>query len=506
MIMGITKAILVGVSEYPALNLTQLPLCKNDLLEMKKALISGLNITENNILLHGENGIVIKKDLFNSIISFINKSNKDDTLIFYFSGHGSKNTLALSDCMVNLQSLVDLIEEIQIKCKIIILDSCHSGYVDISDVPQVDINESVEFFSGYGYAVMASCTSEQASRFDYNRNMSLYTRFVCDALTSKFLIRDGKKSLESINQAIFRFAEMENNKTSKSIQSPIFRSKIGGTIFFDVEDYYPYKSKEIYEETDNYIIYSVEPIKNRNAKQLKSKIILRLPCTMETISDYSKEICQRILYEEIYSDSISETRYKGKASNIITCHFGYDELDMVSDCYVCYTVWIDDTQNRDIWYRKSKNTHWVNDVYVNQNNSYFTMKTLQNSSMDADQLIDITKECTANIINTSEKAIKIFRDFLNTDISEEQLIEKLAPLKKELFKWYMKQSDLPYPPDNLKKWSDANINLANVSIDFSMIYDKQNLSKVSSENRKRLMIESIHKYEEALEELKIIDF
>lgn len=501
--MGKTKAILVGVSEYPALNASSLPLCKNDLIEMKDALVTGLNVKDTDILVCGNDGIVTKSNFVSSIITFLKTAAKGDVLFFYFSGHGSKNSLALSDGLINLQDLIDLIDNIPITCKIVILDSCHSGNAQLGIIPQMDINESIDLFAGHGYAVMASCGADQTSGFDEDRQMSLYTRFVCDALTAPYLVQKGRKSLEAINQAVFRFAEVHNNKAiNKRKQAPIYRSSIGGTVFFDVETYKPYKAKEIYEETDDYIIYCVKPIKNHKAKQLRVDVLLRFESTFTHIAEYSKEICKKVLYADVYADLSCEKRYAGEPSNIITCHFGYDETDMVSGSYVCHTVWVDDTQKKDIWYRDSKNTQWINNVFVHKNTSYNALKLLHKNSMTEDELIRTTKEYTANIINASEKLIKQFREYLNGVISEQQLIDSLPTLNDEIRKWFIKQSDLPIPPAKLDKWAKANETLACAAVDFSLYYDEQNLSKWSSDNRKQLMLSAVHKYECALEELK----
>ena len=133
--MGTIKALLVGVCEYPALKAPSLPFCKNDLYAIKNALQSGLCIAKENILLCGENGTVTIKKLIDSIKTILSTAHPEDTFIFYFSGHGGKNCLALSDGKVNLQSLVDLIEQVPLKSKIAILDSCHSGSFELTTIP-----------------------------------------------------------------------------------------------------------------------------------------------------------------------------------------------------------------------------------------------------------------------------------------------------------------------------------------------------------------------------------
>lgn len=85
------------------------------------------------------------------------------------------------------------------------------------------------------------------------------------------MIREGKKSLESINEAIFHFAKIWNAKHPSQTQTPIFRSNIGGTIFFDVEEYKPYRIANVYEETEAYIIYNVAPVHTGLAKRYLRK-------------------------------------------------------------------------------------------------------------------------------------------------------------------------------------------------------------------------------------------
>ena len=217
---------------------------------------------------------------------------------------------------------------------------------------------------------MASCGADQYSGFSEDNEISLYTSFVCDALTARFLIRKGKKSLEAINEAIFHLAEVSNRKGKRNFQQPIFRSSIGGTIFFDVEEYNPYKIAKVYEETDNYIVYKVEPVPHAGAKRLSVKVILRFQSSVEQIAEIATKIKNKVLYYEVYQNEIAEARYKGCAANIIWCYFGYDEDDMVDCNFTCHSTWVDDTQDKEYWYRTSKNTIVAKGIHIDVHGSY----------------------------------------------------------------------------------------------------------------------------------------
>ena len=109
------------------------------------------------------------------------------------------------------------------------------------------------------------------------------------------MIREGKKSLEMISEAVYQYAKAWERNEGKLTQNPIFRSNIGGTIYFNVEDYAPYKAKTIYEETDRYIIYSVQPLHTGLAKRLSAKIILRYECSLTEIASIADEVRLKIL-------------------------------------------------------------------------------------------------------------------------------------------------------------------------------------------------------------------
>ncbi len=503
--MGVVKALLVGVCQYLTIECPPLPLCKNDLYAMRNAFIQGLGVNSKKIHICGETGVVKKENLIFSIQTVLKDMTNDDTFIFYFTGHGGKNCLVLSDGVINLQELINIMDKIHTKSKIAILDSCHSGGFSLDNVPVMDVDETIEHFAGRGFAVLASCGADQVSGFHKEREISLYTSFVCDALTSRFLIRKGKKSLEAINEAIFHFAEMSNRNGTSNVQQPIFRSSIGGTIFFDVEEYNPYKVARIYEETDNYIIYSVEPVHHAEAKRLSVKVILRFQSSMEQIAEIATEIKNKVLYCEVYQNEIAEARYKGRAANIVWCYFGYDEDDMVDGNYICHTTWIDDSQDKKWWYRISKNIVVVKGVHIDIHSSYELIKSFNENVIGKDELIKITREYTANIISAAEQYIKIFREYLNNTITEEQLIDRVDPLNIEISKWYFKQNELPIPQKELRDWVQIHEKLACTIHDFSLFYNKKHLETWKSENRKWLLTNAIKQYETELEELKNAD-
>lgn len=172
-----------------------------------------------------------------------------------------------------------------------IFDTCRSGHFKINSLPEVDYESSLKEFIGTGYAVLASSSANQ---FSYNypdskKQLSLFTSFLNDALTARVLLKEGKKSLDDIINLLFQYMKIWNLKYPKDVQTPIFRSKLGGTIFFSWK-IYTLRIKQLFLEKEKYRIYKVEPIHTARAKRYVVKVILKDLLTLEEISKVHKEI------------------------------------------------------------------------------------------------------------------------------------------------------------------------------------------------------------------------
>lgn len=467
------KALLIGVANYlPELHAPNLLLCKNDIIAMRKSLLKGLKMSSEEISVVGSDLISIEQ-FVKSLQTMERLVKEDETFIFYFTGHGGKDCLLLSDGMVELQSVIDYIEKSNAKNKIIILDCCHSGGFELGKTPELAINESVEKFVGYGYAVFASCGAAEMSGFNDERKISTYTSFVCDAIESPYIIRKGKKSLEDINRAIYQYSQVWNQKRPLQKQTHIFRENIGGTIFFDVDKYEPYITKKIYLERDDYIIYDVEPVHIPAVKRLSVKVLLRYPCTKDEIAHIAKCVVKEVLYADVYKNEKSERHFMGKAANIIGCYFGYDD-DMIDPNFVFHTIWVDDTQDKEHWYTEAKNKHIIDGVCVEVNKSYEMVKrVMHEDEVDTEQFVANIRTLMAKLTNAGESYLRKVREYKNQVISEELLIQEVKVYNKEINALYLELTDADVPPKELHDWFLINEQIAGDIHDYSLFYNKK---------------------------------
>lgn len=186
----------------------------------------------------------------------------------------------------------------------------------------------------------------------------------------------------------------KNNPTKR--QDPIYRANIGGTILFEVEDYKPYEIKKYFEDTEQYTIYTVEPLHNGIAKRYCVKVILKQPFSFSEISQLNHEIVKKVRFLEIYGNSNAQRHWHGKPANLIFCYFGFDESDITNGNYICHTTWADETQDKKYWYfaeseldippnelkewshRCSNLAATIHDFTLFYNQKYISMRTPEN--------------------------------------------------------------------------------------------------------------------------------
>ncbi|KWZ94637.1 caspase domain protein [Anaerococcus hydrogenalis] len=502
-------ALIVGVSNYDLIGAPNLGFCKNDIKYFSEALIKGLSAKKEQIVKLGENDVVKKQSFINVLRKFDFEDENEDTFIFYFSGHGgincNKHFLIFSDGYLETEDLIEYINKINVKNKLLIFDTCYSGHFEINSLPEIDYESSLKEFIGTGYAVLASSSANQYLRNhpDSKKQSSLFTSFLNDALTARILLKEGKKSLDDIINLLFKYMKIRNIKHPEYAQTPIFRSKLGGTIFFSVEKYIPYVSNNYFLEREKYKIYQVEPIHNARAKRYKVKVILKDIFTLEDISKVHKEIVSFIKNIEVYKSEKFERYWKGKSANIIFCYYGKSEDDILNSNFLCKTIWVDDTQDKDWWYNLSNKSKFVNDVYFDINSNYESLnKFYAENTADDTYLIHQTKDIIINMINLAEMLIKSFNELLNEEATEKEFIEEFEKISPKITDYYCKESNLDLPSNKIKDWSSACTGLSATIYDFTLFYGEDALKNRTYDNRIACMKMTKTKYNSDLEKLK----
>ena len=503
-------ALIIGVSKHTTIHANDLAFCKNDIYAMQQAFTQGLNVEPSDITLCGTSDTVSMADLIAALHQLSETSEIDDTLLVYFSGHGMTKDnihyLVLSDKLVQTNELIGYLESNKAKNKVLFLDCCLAGNFKVDGTAIFNVDETADTFAGKGYAVIASCNAQQCSYGHPDKPISLFTKFLCDALSVKSIIREGKKSLHDIRKLVFMLLEGWNKHNPSKIQNPIYRANLGGTIYFDVQDYKPYITKQFFADRDSYIIRSVEPTHSGIAKRYSVRVILKQPMSFSEIAVLNHEIVQEVRSLNIYSNEMQEKRWKNTPANIIFCYFGLDETDILNNNYICHTTWADDTQDKNWWYRLDKNCEVINDIHFNIGTYYQSLKSFtEEHTAEREQLISDTKTIISRMVTLAEQLISIYNEFLNESKSEDDFRNEISEISGELTKLYFAETGLDIPPNDLKEWCQCCSGLAGTIHDLTLYYGHNKFEERTPENRKACMDMSIKQYYRDLEKLKTVE-
>ena len=533
---GEKYALLVSVGNYQKQNLVDLVTWKSDLDLIQRGLTQGLKLKEENLRVLGSEGCVSVRELALAIQNFAKMLKKEDTFFFYFSGHGRNGELTFSDMGLALPSILAFIGELPCKNKIVILDCCYSGDFQTEGTRGMSLEDSAESFAGHGMAILASSSANEVSRLDESGQYSLYTGIVNMAMLSRRNVRQGRISLHAIQQNIQELMEIWNNHYPEQRQQPIFRSNIGGTIYFEVEPWHPQKPQEIngiHKENEFYTICSTKPLDTAKLKRLSVFVIAKRTSDGSSDSQDLKDSSKIAQLTKRIVEEICETGHY----DAIWCYFGYDESDMIHHLYYAHSVWARNDELQKMYFRSSKDSFVQDGICVVENTSYRMLRRmreenqagsvqsaerdlehsgnlgekapgkLSGANLSEEEYVLETKKILVEVVSLAEKFLVSFQEVANHTISAEEVKVNYQEWRRRVKTLYLRLSDGAIPPDHLYAWTEQVVDVAGCVTDLAILLEEQNRSNQNGfdERESWLMNHAVKQYYEGLEKLKEVE-
>jgi hypothetical protein len=168
---------------------------------------------------------------FNDFNDSLNKvPNSTEILIIYISSHGcisnSQYNILFSDQLKSFKDILESISRINVKTKLIFLDTCYSGSDLIEDFfPDLDykFNES----NNEQYLLFASCKNNECSYIHQDEHISKFTKCLSYAIDDNL----NKNKIHSLYNIIF-LTSLYAKKYCETNQHCMVRSNILGDIIF----------------------------------------------------------------------------------------------------------------------------------------------------------------------------------------------------------------------------------------------------------------------------------
>ena len=243
------KALVIGISDYS--NLQSLHFCKNDGETMSK-ILNSLDYKIFDTLIGYVKWDIMRDTIFDFFTD--TKIKPNDTLIFYYSGHGvpdSTGSIYLSTSEINpdnprkrgfsFDDLTRLIQECISTKIVVILDSCYSGSAKISKGHEEDVvkiasaaiqRQSNEINTGEGRCILAASQALQEAYILEEKNHSIFTYYLLQGLEGEdeeAVDKYGNVTVDTLGKYVYnKIMSLPPDKKPK--QKPIRKVEASGDI------------------------------------------------------------------------------------------------------------------------------------------------------------------------------------------------------------------------------------------------------------------------------------
>ena len=242
------KVLIIGVSEYKDDKINPLPFVEKDISLFKKTIVNHLNIEESDISTIGENpNDCTWNNILNKVKAYATGTEENDTVLVYYSGHGTSfesngylicydtQTDFIERTAIKISELSTRLNVIPAKNKIIFVDSCHSGVNIGKNGGSKFVIEKISDLESEGWSILSSCKANEFSYALEDNSASIFTHFLCEALSGKAL-KENKNSLslEDINKYIQNKVTNYAITTHGASQTPTLKAERIGNLEFDI--------------------------------------------------------------------------------------------------------------------------------------------------------------------------------------------------------------------------------------------------------------------------------
>ena len=467
-------AILAVPGDYLAAGRADLPGWKQDMEMMEKALVEGLSFPAQQIRKLGRDGRCGVRDFVRETAGLARALGEEDLLLVYFSGHGSAGNLCFSDAPLDLQSLIDHLAGIRAAVKILILDCCHAGTFRTGGPAVLTMEDPLAAFTGHGISVLAS-TAEGERAVTGDRG-SLFTCLLASAMCSRHLVRRGRISLQEICQETIRLSGMSSRAVSAIRQHPVWRSAMGGTVYFRVSPWKQWKVRAFHAVGQDFRICRVTPLSTTKTKRLAAFINTGRRMTDTELAAVTACAAAMTADLPVFAGSRTARIHRDRKTEVLWCYFGMDDRDQAGSLYYATAVWAASEKLRQTLYPKDRHSRVVESpsgpVCLTGNISYSILKDMQEERLSDEAYVHRLKEACSIMITMGEALIWLYRELENRALSREEFRRRAEPLAEQIRRQYVRTGEMPLPDPALQDLWEAADDTTGCITDLAVNTDK----------------------------------
>ncbi|MCA9022186.1 MAG: caspase family protein, partial [Planctomycetaceae bacterium] len=236
---GISRAFLIGVSEYESPAAPDLPLVKNDLNHLYTTLTTYGQFEKKHVVRALDGGVINaeSKALKKVFPQWLSQAQTEDAILVYFSGHGFQDAsgnlyLATADFDIRnpeetglpVSWLRNQLASCKAGFKLLILDSCHAGSEKNAEMDnRVSAKElGTPFEDLKNVVTIASSQADEKSLFYFNQKRSLFSFWMTEGMKGHAdFNQDGMIDIDELYKYVSRRVRHSANALYSKSQTPV---------------------------------------------------------------------------------------------------------------------------------------------------------------------------------------------------------------------------------------------------------------------------------------------
>ena len=485
------KLFACGVNEYR--NAPKLDFCVNDSRVFCDTFQQNIVINKEDITIVTDDGSIDNTEYCKKLKEFCDHSEEEDILVVFHSGHGGVDenndsfllmTNSLNECTyVYTDQIINFLNYSKAKSKVVILDCCHS---DVGDkfIPPIDEEEAVESFYGKGITIFCACKKQEKATTE-DGNISVFTKFLCEALKSQYLIKDDVLYFNDLQNLVSIYAQNYNRKHPGEEQTPVMRTSMIGTLTLPTRIHKEKRKKQKYFiETSELDILDIEDDckvgKNRQYRKYYGvKVVMKKNITEETIVEEILKVVKLLKENNLPLASNKQVIFQNHPIEIVYILFYGDDIDYIANIYKYLAVWtLYDDYN---WHKENVMKSDKEGYYSwSYNSSYEYLKKMRiEYTFTDDELITFWKDQISIVVRKTGQFDTRYHSYKAGDMNIDEFCNCSKQIYNDLQEIYNKCDNacFPIPYSKYENFHDKSYMLvanARSTVFICAIYKKEN--------------------------------